>query len=240
MKHIAAVAMVSLLAACSSQNKTTMNTGLPGLNVAHAALEGGSPAVALNVSDAILVKNPKDTGALLSKADALVMLNRLGEAESAYTTALTINPGSVPALIGLARLNLRTDPVQAQAMFLDVVRRQPHNTVALNDLGIAYDLQGNHRAAQDAYRKALGLDPNLRATEVNLALSMALSGHAQAAVRMLRPAAADPDASRRVRHDLAAALELSGDHDSAASVLGADLSPEQVQQALHAYDAFGT
>ena len=48
--------------------------------------------------------------------------------------------------------------------------------MALNDLGIARDLQGRHTDAQTAYRSALGVDPDMRAAQVNLALSLAMSG----------------------------------------------------------------
>ena len=75
----------------------------------------------------------------------------------------------------------------------------------------------------------------MRAAEVNMALSMALSGHAADAVQMLRPIAELPAATPRMRHDLAVALTLAGDQQGAARMLNGDLTPEQVQRALLAY-----
>ena len=51
--------------------------------------------------------------------------------------------------------------------------------MALNDLGIARDLQGRHTDAQMAYRQALGISPEMSAAQVNLALSLAMGGQSQ-------------------------------------------------------------
>jgi Flp pilus assembly protein TadD len=238
--RIALIVLVSLLAACAGQDNSGFGSGEPGLNVARAALSGGSPDLALNVSNAILAKEPRNVPALLSQGDALSVLGRLEEAEASYAKALSANPESVDAQIGLGRLRLRSDPAQAQSLFLSVLQREPRNKAALNDLGIAYDLKGEHARAQSAYRRALAVEPTLRAAEVNLALSMALSGKAADAVQLLRPLASDPDASRRLRHDLAAALAIAGDKQAAARILSADMTPEQTERALLAYGALGS
>lgn len=238
MRRFVLVVLVALLAGCAE--KTSFSNAQPGLDVADAAMSGGSPDLALNVSNAMLAKDPGNVPALLSQGNALSALGRMPEAEASYGKVLAIAPGSVSAQIGLGRLRLRSDPAQAVSLFSGVLQREPRNKVALNNLGIAYDLQGNHMRAQNTYRQVLDLDPTMRATEVNLALSMALSGRASEAVRLLRPLASKPDAPRRIRHDLAAALAMTGDKQGAAEILGADLSPEQVERALVAYAALGS
>jgi len=231
--------LLSLPTACASHDAALIGTGPPGLNVAQAALSGGSPDIALNVTKDILAKDPNDVPALLSQGDAFSALGRLPEAEASYAKALVADPKSVGAQMGLGRLHLRSDPPRAEALFLDVLQHEPGNKVALNDLGIAYDLQGQHASAQSSYRKALGADPTMRAASVNLALSMALNGQAPEAVRLLQPLANDPGASRRIRDDLAAALAISGDKAAATRILSADMTPEQIDQALLAYGKFG-
>jgi Flp pilus assembly protein TadD len=57
---------------------------------------------------------------------------------------------------------------------------------------------------------------------------------------VLRPLAASPSAPRRVRHDLATALALSGDQAGAASLLRPDLTAEQMPLALAGYAALHT
>jgi Flp pilus assembly protein TadD len=205
--------------------------------VAEAALAAGAPQVALNVANGVLAREPRNAAALLSQADALAAMGRETESATSYAKLLTIDPESVPALIGLGRIRLRQDAAQAQTLFLSALEREPRNTVALNDLGIALDLQGDHAGAQASYRRVLGLDPRSRAAQVNLALSMALSGSAAEAVKMLRPYASEPDSPRRVRHDLAVAMVISGDAQGAARLLGRDMTPEQVETVLQAYQA---
>jgi Flp pilus assembly protein TadD len=229
-----------LLAACGGHEGASLGSGLPGINVARAALSAGSPDLALRVTNGILEKDPSNLSALLIQGDALTMLTRPDEAASSYSKAIAVDPASTDALLGLGRLRLQTDPTEAQRLFLSVLAREPRNLIALNDLGIAYDLQGSHASAQDAYRRALGVNSTMRSTEVNLALSLALSGQAKQAVELLRPLAADPAASRRLRHDLAAALAMAGDKEAATHVLSADLTSDQIERALVAYEKLGS
>ena len=98
-------------------------------------------------------------------------------------------------LLGLGRLRLATDPKQAEALFLAALAQNPRNAVALNDLGIAQDLDGRHSEAQTSYAAATGADPDMRAAKVNLALSMALQGRTADAARLLGPVAASPGAT---------------------------------------------
>lgn len=225
-----------LLVACG-RTATDMSSLQPGVDVAQAALRGGSPETALQIAGHVLASDPGNESALVVQGDALTELGRLDEAHASYVAALQRNPESVAAEIGLGRLSLSSDPAKAEALFLEASHHDPRSFTALNDLGVARDLQGRHVAAQEAYRQALGLNPQDSAAEVNLALSMAMSGQAEQAVGMLRPLATSPGASRKLQHDLAAALTMAGDRDEASRILSADLTPEQVRQALDAYAA---
>lgn len=226
--------LLVLLVACG-RTATDISSLQPGVDVAQAALRGGSPQTALQIIGHVLEASPRNEAALVVQGDALTELGRVDEARISYTNALNSNPLSVNAEIGLGRLDLSSDPAKAEGLFMDALNHDPRNVTALNDLGVARDLQGNHAGAQSAYRGALGINPQDTSAEVNLALSIAMSGSAQNAVQMLRPLADAPGATRKVRHDLAAALTMAGDRDEAARILSADLSPEQVQQALNAY-----
>jgi Flp pilus assembly protein TadD len=224
-----------LLAACSGHGAGGLSGGQPGIDVADAALRGGSAQIALQVVDAILAKDPGNIRALITQGEALTVLGRMGDAEISFSTALQRDPGSVAAHIGLGRLKLASDPVTAEALFVEALQRDPRNGAALNDLGIARDLQGRHADAQDAYRRALAIDASMSAAQVNLALSMAMSGQSRGAVDLLRPLASNPDASPKLRHDLAAVLTMAGQKAEAARILSADLTPADVERALTAY-----
>ncbi|HVC63809.1 MAG TPA: tetratricopeptide repeat protein [Acetobacteraceae bacterium] len=228
--------LLLLLAACG-HTASGLSALQPGVDVAEAALRGGSPQTALHLAGDVLAHDPGNEAALVVQGDALTELGRLDEARTSYNRALRSNPASVGAEVGLGRISLTNDPAAAEAVFLEALHHDPRNTTALSDLGVARDLQGNHAGAQEAYRKALGIDPQNSAAQVNLALSMAMSGSAAAAVRMLRPIASNPGASRKLQQDLAAVLTMAGERDEAARILSKDLSPEDVQQALDDYAA---
>jgi Flp pilus assembly protein TadD len=211
--------------------------GAPGLDVGRAALASGAPDIALRISAARLSRSPNDVAALELQGDAYAMEGLLPAAASAFNRALALAPGSTGALLGVGRLDLTTDPQQAELLFLEVITSDPRNAVALNDLGIARDLQGHHAEAQRAYARALGVAPSMQAAMVNLALSLALSGQAGQARTLLAPLAEAPGAPARVRHDFAMVSEIAGDRPTAEQMLQPELSPEDLQAALRGYDA---
>ncbi len=226
--------LILALAACQAAPGSPAS-GQPSIEVARAALRGGSPQIALQISAGILASEPGNNAALIVQGDALTILRQYDQAQQSYDVVLRRDPSSIEAKIGLARLSLGSDPAAAEALLLEVLQRDPRNTTALNDLGVARDLAGNHAGAQEAYRQALGIDPRFIAAQVNLALSIAMTGRGEEAVRMLRPLASDPAASPKLRDNLAAALAMAGRQDEAARILSATLTQEEVRQALQAY-----
>jgi len=213
---------------------------VPTLRVVDAALAGGAPALALQMSEDILARHPRDVGAMVRRGDALFELGRRDDAAASYTHALGLDRDNIPARIGLARTRLATDPAAAESILTEIVAREPHNAAAQNDLGIARDLQGRHLDAEAAYRAAISVTPENPAIQINYGLSLALAGKPAEALRILRPIAENPDATPRARQDLAVALTLSGDTAGAEKLLGKDLSADQVADAIAGYQALGT
>jgi Flp pilus assembly protein TadD len=229
--------LVLALAACGPTT-TGMTPDQQSVDMARAALRGGSPQTALQIlSDAAGHGVGLSTQGLVLQGDALTQLGRPEEAEISYGSALHKDDKSPGALVGLGRLKLASDPAMAETYFLRAVQSDPRSTTGWSDLGVARDLQGHHEGAQQAYRQALGIDPQMSAAVVNLALSLAMSGRGDEGVRMLRPLASGSGASPKIRHDLAAALTMAGRRDEAEQILSADLSPDQVRQALDDYVA---
>jgi Flp pilus assembly protein TadD len=232
-----ALGLLILLAACSGGGVSTIGGGQPGLSVAQAALRGGAPLIALQVVGTLLAKNPGNDDALIIQGEALTQLGRLDEAAASFSTVLQHDPASVGAHIGLGRVRLASDPATAEVLFLEALQREPRNAVALNNLGIARDLQGHHGDAQTAYRQAMAANPSMTAARVNLALSLAMQGQPRDAVQLLRPLASDAGASRQVRHDLAAVLTMNGEKAEATAILSKDMSADEVRQAMEAYSS---
>ena len=211
-------------------------SGHATVSLARTALSSGSPDLALNVSNDILTKQPRNVDALVVRGDALTSLERTGEAADSYRTAISVDPASAQALIGLGRIALASDAPTAEALFLQALQHAPRDPVALNDLGIARDLQGHHAEAQTVYRQAIALAPSMQAAQVNLALSMALSGQARQGEQLLQPILTDPSATPRMRQIMAAVAAMAHDRATAEALMKADMTPDQVRDALAAYD----
>lgn len=228
--------IVLLATGCSTSGPRPLSGDL-SVNTAKTMLANGSPAVALEICDKRIVNSPRNAELLLCRGDALTQLGRASEAGAAYTAALKVDDGSAPARLGLGRLRLATDPAAAEILFVEALGRDPRNAAILNNLGIARDLQGRHADAQTAYGEAIAAAPDLRAPQVNLALSLAMTGKAGEAVRILRPIAERPDASPRERHDLAAALAMEGKGEEAARLLRPELDGAQSDDAIAGFRA---
>ena len=218
-----------IMAGCS-RSKTEHS----GVVVAEEALRNGSPVLALQIAQNILAKSPDDVPALLIRGDASMQLGKSYDAEAAFLLALRLQPGSARGQMGLGRLRLATDATEAAALFQDAVRQEPRNLIALNNLGIARDLLGQHRQAQESYRGVRAIDPGNAPAQVNLALSLAMSGQAAEALALIAPLANEPASSVKVRHDYAAVLALAGREDEAETILGRDLPPREIRTFINA------
>ena len=205
------------------------------LNVADAAIAGGDPNMALSVSQSVLATDQGNVDALEHEGDAYYALGRCPAAEAAYQLALDHDAKATVAETGLGRCLLKTDPHDAETAFELAVQDDPGNAAALNDLGIARDLQGNFAGAVEPYQRALLANPSLTAAEVNLGLSLALSGHGPEALQYLGPLATSLSATPKIREDYAAALIASGRADEAKQVLAVDLPPDEVVAAMNGF-----
>jgi Flp pilus assembly protein TadD len=237
MRWLLPLLLLPLLAACATPSSDSAGSGTA---VADALLRSGSSQLALQALQPVLAQHPDDAAALAEQGDALMGLGRTDAAAESYRHALRSDPAFSRAQMGLGRILLSREPAEAERLFAEVARREPRNADALNDLGVARDLQGRHTDAQIAYRSALAADPATQGAAVNLALSLAMTGQGAEAERLLRPLAEAPAASRQLRHDLAAVLAMEGNEREAQRILAADLSPTEVRQALASFRAART
>lgn len=229
-----AAAALLVLSACTAQ-EARLGDGTPSIRTAETALASGAVDLAYRICSALIDGGDRSTKTLVCKGNALTGLGRSAEASAVFASALQSAPLNSDALIGAGRLRLSTDPAGAEQLFMKALSVQPRDSVALNNLGIARDLQGRHSDAQIAYSEAIGANPDSRAPQVNLALSMAMSGRAREATRIIRPLAENESATARERHDYAAILTMAGRSDEAAQFLSPELTAAQAEQAVLAY-----
>ena len=229
--------MVALLAMAGCGSLPTLGRAEPdsSLRLAAIFLSAGAPDAALRAADEALVRRPRNAEAMVLRGDALVALERADEAQQAYMAAIAEDPRAVGPRISLGRMLVRRNPAAAEAVFADVLSRQPNNAIALNNIGIARDLQGRHREAQPSYRAARQVDPRMTGASMNLGLSLVLSGDMAEAVRELTPLAAAPDASPAVVENLGVALAGNGEVAEASRVLARVMAPAEITAVLAQY-----
>lgn len=241
MRWLTAIVVLSALAGCASApGQLSASGGDPNIRIADAALASGSPAIALQVLDAALKTNPRNAAALERQGRANVMVGNTTAAEISFRRALAIDPGMPEARLGLGKIIMQNDPVQAGNMFAALAKDHPNDTAALVDLGVTLDLQGKHVEAQKAYRQALSLNPALSSAQQNLGLSLALSGKPEEGAQMLNQLANNAGDNRKIRDNLAVALTISGDTSEATKVLREELSAADTARAMDAYRTLGT
>jgi Flp pilus assembly protein TadD len=227
-RRLPALAVLLALAACAANQPPPQQHPVFDLNVADAAIAGGDPDMALQVTQSVLATNPQSLDAIDHEGAAYYALGRCMDAIAAYKLALTIAPNSAAAELGLGRCLLKRDPAAAEAAFTAAAQDDPGSAAAFSDLGIARDLQGNHAGAVQPYQRALLLKPGNIATEVDLGLSLALAGDADDALQYLGPLAASHQATPKIRQDYATALIVAGRQAAARQVLAIDLPSDQV------------
>jgi Flp pilus assembly protein TadD len=228
-----------LLSACAASSGPS-GSGADGpnaLNIADAAIAGGDPNMALSVSQSVLSNDPDDIAALVHEGDAYYALGRCPAAEAAYQRALEHDSKASAAETGLGRCLLKTNPRAADTAFSLAVQDDPGNARAWNDLGIARDLEGNFAGAVQPYQHALLTAPGDTDAEVNLGLSLALSGDGPQALQYLGPLATGQNATPKIREDYAAALVASGRNQEAKDVLSVDLPPDEVATEMSGFSA---
>src|ERR1700733_1057267 len=115
-----------LLAACGTGHAPD-NARLTDATTAEAALDAGTPDIALRLSDATLSQHPTDGDALTRRGLALTELGRLDEARASLSMAVTSQPRNVRALLALGRVQLPVDPAQAEINFESALKQDSRN-----------------------------------------------------------------------------------------------------------------
>ena len=142
-------------------------------------MQQGKNADALASFDEALARSPRDQGSLGGRADALLALDRLPEAVTAYQKYLVAYPDQPDAMmnLGLTLVKLDRDG-EARDLFAAVVQRMPENVAAR--VNLAYALANTGRLADSVreFRRAAELEKNpADRAEIQAALNELLGMH---------------------------------------------------------------
>ena len=192
--------------------------------IGDTALRSGEIETAVGLFEQATLTDGRNVTAALGLGDALLAAGRDLDASRAFERALAIQPNLPAAAYGYARSMIAIQrPEVAVAHLSRLVTQNPSSVEALNALGVAQDLLGDHAAATATYRQALGVVPASTSVRNNLALSLALQEKFADAVDLLRPLAEGPEATRRARQNLALVYGMQGDMSAAERISRVDL-----------------
>ena len=220
--------MTSLSIRCARLGLAALGAGT---FIAAPAAAQTAPSAAARPDDALshnlrlLAANPKSLTALMGAGKAAL---ELGDAQAALTffaRAENVAPqdGRIKMWIGSALVQLQ-QPRSALKFFQDAVSAGVPEAEVAKERGLAHDILGEPRRAQADYRAALQRDRDDEVTR-RLALSLAISGEREPALRLLEDQLLARD--RSAERTRAMVLGLTGDATGAARAAQSSMAPAQ-------------
>lgn len=203
------------------------------IRLAHAAQQEGRLETALGLYQQAHAVEPHAMVPLLASGEILQSLGRYDEAAALYRQARSQDPTNPDPYRELGKIFIAQDNAsEALKEFDAALHRDSRDFRSWNGRGVALDMLGRRKAAQEAYRQGIALAPDNVALRNNLGLSLALDGDHGAAIEVLE---ALREATPRTRQNLALAYGLAGRHADAEAVARIDLSSDQVRNNLEYY-----
>lgn len=205
-------------------------TGLRGQEIVQPLPPAGSQELSAALQR--LANNGNDVSALLDAGDAAIKLGDVTAAIGFFGRAQVLTPSNPRISLGLARAyTLSRRPVEALRLFAEAEKGGIPQQAMAAERGLAFDLVGDARSAQDLYRIALsaGAGDDIRR---NLALSQAISGDKAGFEATLLPLLEQGDfAAFRTR---AFGLAILGETDAAIKI-ARDMMPAQMASRVEPY-----
>jgi Flp pilus assembly protein TadD len=153
------------------------NHAKSGINLARTRLEAGRPADAESTAAAVVAAHPGNGDALRVLARALHSLGRADEALVTYDAALAVAPGDAWALNNRGLILIEQERFgEAVAPLEKACALGTEQAVFHNNLGVALERMGRWRAAEEAFARAVELDPGYGKAVASLARVEGLGG----------------------------------------------------------------
>jgi Flp pilus assembly protein TadD len=187
------------------------------------------PAGELRRSLTALAENPRSLEALVNAGRAALAMGDPQAALTFLSRAEEVSPGDPRVEAGMASAMVRVgQPRAALTLFEEAVAHGAPEAEIAADRGLAHDLSGETRLAQQDYNLALRRrdDPELRR---RLALSLAISGQREAALRAIEPQIRRNE--RAAWRTQAFILALTGDTQG-ANRTARDVMPAGIAEAM--------
>lgn len=204
------------------------------IRVADATAAAGDMASAVQMYRNAHKIDPLNSMVTERLGEALLRIGEFDDAVEVFDKAIR-GAGKPSARIGMAKALIALNQPQAAITHLEAALKIDESPRVYNAMGVAYDLIGDHGAAQAYYRTGLDINAGNLNLQNNLGLSLSVSGRHDEAIRVLRKSASSPRAQPRNRLNLALAYGMAGETEAAAETARFDLDEAAVQQNLAFY-----
>lgn len=180
-----------------------------------------------------LATSPRDVDALITAGEAALQLDDPRSALGFFGRADDVSPNNGRVKAGLGRAMLQLDQVGDGLRLMEQAGNLGYRDAALlGDRGLARDLTGNQRGAQQDYAAALTLDPGNEKARRRLAVSYGISGQVDLAEATLKPLLYKSD--RAAWRDRAFILAMNGRTAQAMDIAN-QVMPKPLAGAIKPY-----
>ena len=218
--------------------QTAVDEGGAPLRLARAARDVGDFSSAADLYKRVLASKPNDAAVLAELGTTQLEMGAIYDGIDTFNKIPSADPAFLDAQIGLERAQLMlSNPEKALEYADKAVAIAPKNSRALVGRGVALDMLARHPEAQAQYQAALAITPHDMGATSNLALSLAMTGQYDQAIRLLTPIARAPNATSRIRQNLALIYGLKGDDEAARALNRVDLDEQMTEKNLQFYAA---
>ena len=206
---------------------------------AAASEESGEYQAAANQYRSLYNRQPENQTALLGLARNL---RYSGNAEAALKVLLQAGAGTsgkAQLLLELAKASIaRSKAEQAVGYLKTAIKAGAEDWDVYSTLGIAHDLLQSYDDAWTAYTQAIKLSPGNGQVINNMALSAAMSGKLEMAIKILEEAPLPVRRNPQMRQNLAFFYGIRGDLKKAGNLAKMDLSQEAVRNNMAVFSRF--
>ncbi|RCS21554.1 tetratricopeptide repeat protein [Phyllobacterium salinisoli] len=227
---ILSVLLEFFVASCATKPQVESLDLSPQFELSNQYFRAGSYDKACALLEQIAARYPASIEVALGLGNAYYRLGDYEKAEIFFRKANQLTPG-ISAKLGQAKVELvRNNAINAQILYDQILREDPNNLEALNGLGVALDLAGQHDRARAMYEKAQVVNPLYKNAANNLALSLALDGQAYYAASRMTETYRSNTSNKTIRQNLALIQHLNGKIRDANTLATLDLSSNEAKR----------
>lgn len=191
---------------------------------------------AIRLYQRVANESPKHVTSRLALGQIYQNIGSMDGAAVYYQQVLNLQPDNMDAQLGLGQVMVQNNrPLEAVGYLEEVAAKSPANFRIYNSIGLAYDLQGLHEKAQEAYGRGLNIMPDHISLLNNLALSLAIESEYAPAIQLLTKTVNIDYSQTTAQQNLIMVYAMSGDEEAARTMANSFMTQQEVEESIEHY-----